>query len=142
MIYTTLHNRWLRILGAVLGELLCAMAAIFFIVPHGLYTGGIMGICQLFRSFLNQQLGLSFGGYDIAGILYFAVNIPILIYAFRVLGMGLVVRALICTGAYSLFYSIIPIPLHPVLEDTLTSCLIGGIVSGVGSGMETSCRRI
>ena len=139
MIYTTLHNRWLRLVGAVFGELICALAAIFFIVPHGLYTGGIMGVCQLFRSFLSARLGLRFGGYDIAGILYFAVNIPILLYAYKVLGVRLVLRALICTGAYSLFYSAIPVPALPVLEDTLTSCLIGGILSGVGSGIALTC---
>ena len=139
MIYTTLHNRWLRLLGAVLGECLCAVAAIAFIVPHGLYTGGIMGVCQLIRSFLHTRFGLSFGGYDIAGILYLLANIPILLYAYRVLGLGLVLRTLLCTATYSLVYSLIPVPAEPLIEDTLTSCLIGGILGGTGSGIALTC---
>ena len=139
MIYTTLHNRWLRLLGAFFGEFLCAVAAIFFVVPHGLYTAGIMGLCQLLRSALGNVFGLSFGGYDIAGVIYFIVNIPILVYAFRCLGLGLVVRTLSCTLVYSLFYSLIPVPTVPVLEDMLTSAAIGGIISGVGSGIALTC---
>ena len=139
MIYSTLHNKWLRIIGAVFGEFCCAFAAIVFIVPHGLYTGGILGVCQLFRSYLYQHFGMDFGGYDIAGILYLAVNIPILLYAYRSLGMGLVIRTLICTVAYSVFYSLIPVAQTPLLEDTLTSCLIGGIIGGVGSGIALTC---
>ena len=78
MLYNTLHNRWLRIVAAVVGELIAAAALNLFIVPLNLYTGGAMGVCQLIRTLLQTYLGLNFGSYDIAGILYFLVNIPIL----------------------------------------------------------------
>ena len=139
MLYNTLHNRWLRIVAAVVGELIAAAALNLFIVPLNLYTGGIMGVCQLIRTFLQTQLGVTFGAYDIAGILYFLVNVPILLFAYKSLGLGLVAKTIICTVSYSLFYSIIPIPSAPIVDDYLTACLLGGILTGIGSGIVLTC---
>ena len=139
MLYNTLHNRWLRLVAAVVGELIAAAALNLFIVPLHLYTGGILGVCQLARTLMQTYLGISFGPYDIAGILYFLSNIPILLLAYKTLGKSLVFKTLICTVAYSLFYSIIPIPSTPIVEDYLTACLLGGILAGVGSGIVLTC---
>ena len=58
---------------------------------------------------------------------------------YRNLGRGLVVRTMICTVSYSLFYSIIPIPTQPIVDDYLTACLLGGILTGLGSGIVLTC---
>ena len=139
MLYNTLHNRWLRIVAAVAGELIAAAALNLFIVPLNLYTGGIMGVCQLIRTLLQTHLGVSLGTYDIAGILYFLANVPILLFAYKALGLGLVAKTIICTVSYSLFYSIIPIPSAPIVDDYLTACLLGGILTGIGSGIVLTC---
>ena len=139
MLYNTLHNRWLRIIAAVVGELIAAAALNLFIVPLNLYTGGIMGVCQLIRTLLQTHLGVALGAYDIAGILYFLANIPILLFAYKALGLGLVAKTIICTVSYSLFYSIIPIPSAPIVDDYLTACLLGGILTGIGSGIVLTC---
>ena len=139
MLYNTLHNRWLRLVAAVVGELIAAAALNLFIVPLHLYTGGILGECQLARTLMQTYLGISFGPYDIAGILYFLSNIPILLLAYKTLGKTLVFKTLICTVSYSLFYSIIPIPSTPIVEDYLTACLLGGILTGIGSGIVLTC---
>ena len=139
MLYNTLHNRWLRIVAAVVGELIAAAALNLFIVPLHLYTGGIMGVCQLSRTLLQTHLGVALGAYDIAGILYFLVNVPILLFAYKSLGLGLVAKTIICTVSYSLFYSIIPIPSAPIVDDYLTACLLGGILTGIGSGIVLTC---
>lgn len=139
MLYNTLHGRWLRILAAVLGELLIAITGRLFIVPLGLYGGGLMGLCQLIRTLMQMYLGISFGTYDIAGILYFLLNIPILFLAYRTLGRSLVFKTIVCTVTYSLFYSLIPSPVAPIVNDYLTSCLLGGILSGIGSGIILTC---
>ena len=139
MLYNTLHNRWLRIVAAVVGELIAAAALNLFIVPLNLYTGGIMGVCQLIRTLLQTHLGVTLGTYDIAGILYFLANVPILLFAYKALGLGLVAKTIICTVSYSLFYSIIPIPSAPIVDDYLTACLLGGILTGIGSGIVLTC---
>ena len=139
MLYNTLHNPWLRLVAAVVGELISAAALNLFIVPLDLYTGGLLGFCQLVRTLMQEFLGISFGAYDVAGILYFILNVPILLLAYRTLGRGIVLKTLICTVAYSLFYSVIPIPRTPIVDDYLTACLLGGILTGVGSGIVLTC---
>ena len=127
MLYTTLHNRILRLVLAVLGELIAAAALNLFIVPLSLYTGGLLGFCQLVRTLLQDFLGVSFGAYDIAGVFYFLLNIPLLIIGYRNLGRGLAVRTIICTVSYSVFYSLIPIPTQPIVDDYLTAGSGGGL---------------
>ena len=139
MFYNTVHNKWLRLLSAMAGTLLMAFAQNLFIVPLHLYTGGLMGICQLLRTLLQSRAGLSFGTTDIAGILYFLLNIPIMILGWRNLGRRLAVRTVLCIVSYSVFYSLIPVPAEPLVEDYLTGCLLGGILNGAGSGLVLTC---
>ena len=139
MLNTAMHRPKLRILACILGELIAAFSLNYFIVPLGLYSGGSMGVCQLIRTLLETWCGLDFGGRDIAGILYFLSNIPILLYARRILGQKFVLKTVVCTVAFSFFYSVIPIPSAMLIDDTLTSCLLGGILSGIGSGLVLTC---
>lgn len=139
MIYNTLHNRWLRLVAAVVGELICAVGVRLFIVPLNLYSGGLMGVCQLARTLMQTYLGIDFGSGDVAGILYFVLNVPILLMAYKTLGRQLVFKTLVCTVAYSLFYSLVPTPAAPIVDDYLTACLLGGILNGIGSGIALTC---
>ena len=139
MLYNTLHHRWLRLIAAVVGELISAAALNLFIVPLNLYNGGLLGLCQIIRTLMQEYLHISFGAYDVAVIFYFIINIPILLFAYKTLGRSFVLKTLICTASYSLFYSLIPIPPTPIVEDYLTACLLGGILAGVGSGIVLTC---
>ena len=139
MLNTAMHRPRLRMLACILGELIAAFSLNYFIVPLGLYSGGSMGVCQLIRTLLQTWGDLSFGDYDIAGILYFLSNIPILLYARGILGRKFVLKTVVCTMAFSLFYSVIPAPGAMVVNDTLTACLLGGILTGVGSGLVLTC---
>ena len=139
MLYNTMHNRWLRLLIAVGGEFIAALGVNLFIVPLGLYSGGTLGACQLIRTLLETYLHLDFGSFDIAGPLYFLSNVPILIYGYRVLGRGLAIRTIVCTVSYSLFYSLIPAPATLIVDDYLTACILGGILTGVGCGIVLTC---
>lgn len=139
MLNTAMHRPRLRMLACILGELIAAFSLNYFIVPLGLYSGGSMGVCQLIRTLLQIWGGFSFGDYDIAGILYFLSNIPILLYARGILGRKFVLKTVVCTMAFSLFYSVIPAPSTMVVNDTLTACLLGGILTGVGSGLVLTC---
>ena len=139
MLYNTLHNRTLRLLACIFGQFLSAVGLNLFLVPLNLYSGGIMGVCQLIRSLLQMFLDVDFGTLNIAGILYFLFNVPILILGYRTLGRPLVVKTLICTGAYSLFCSLIPISAVPIIDDALTSCLLAGILIGAGCGIALTC---
>lgn len=139
MMYNSLHHRWLRLLAAMLGEGVVALALNLFIVPLHLYSGGLMGLCQLIRTLLQERAGLSFGGADIAGILYFLSNVPILLLGYKTLGRTMTFKTIACTVSFSFFYSVIPSPSVPIVEDYLTSCLLGGIIVGTASGIVLTC---
>lgn len=138
IMYNSLHNRWLRLLAAVLGEGVVALALNLFIVPLNLYSGGLMGLSQLIRTLL-QNAGMNFGNADIAGILYFLMNVPILILAYTTLGREMTFKTIICTVSFSMFYSIIPSPQTPIVDDYLTAVMLGGIIVGVASGIVLTC---
>ena len=91
--YTKLmHDKGLRLVGGLLGSLLMSVAINVFIVPQGLYAGGAYGLCQVIRTLLASKLGVE-TGFDLAGVLYFFVNIPLFLLAFRTLGRTFCLKA-------------------------------------------------
>lgn len=92
----------------------------------------------IIRTLLAQAVELP-AGVDIAGILYFLINIPVLYLAWRDLGRAFLIRTLICVGASSLFLSVIQSPAVPILDDPLASCLVGGILCGFALGLALTC---
>ena len=137
MLHKAIQNRWCRLALAVAATLLYAIGVNWFIVPMGLYTGGLLGFCQVARTLIVEALGLS-PNVDFSGILYLAANVPILLLAWRVLGKGFLVRTAVCTVTSSLFLSLVP-PAAPLVEETLTNCVLGGILVGFSLGIVLTC---
>lgn len=138
MLHRVMQNQWYRIAAAVTATLLYAVGVNWFIVPMGLYTGGLLGACQVARTLLVNALELS-PAVDFSGILYLAANVPILLLAWRALGRGFLLRTVVCTLSSSLFLSIVPPPPAALVEETLTSCVLGGILVGFSLGVVLTC---
>ena len=119
---------------ALIGEILFAIAVNLFIVPFGLYNGGIIGISQLIRSFIVNVFNIH-TSYDFAGIINFLFNVPLFILAYRHISKTFFFRTLFCVIVQTIALTVIPIPEVPLVEEMLTSVLIGGILGGVGGGM-------
>lgn len=131
-----LTTTWKNFLLAALGCLMFAVGVNFFITPHGLYNGGIVGISQLVRDFFVNVLKIRYlANYDMAGILYFMLNIPLLLIAYKFLGKAFFYRTLIMTVIFTLVMSLVPIQKELILQDKLTSILVGGMLSGAGMGL-------
>lgn len=95
-----------------------------------------MGLSQLAGLFLTQGLRLPIPPEaNLTGIIYFAINVPLMYLGYKVLGKEFAVKTLIMTGMMSAFLVVIPIPKVPYVEDFLTASIIGGIICGLGSGM-------
>ena len=90
---------------------------------------------SLCSSLLIRYAHLNFGSVDIAGLINLLFNIPLFFLAYRSIGRGFFVRTLICVISQTMFLTVIPIPAVPLVEDTLTASLIGGIVAGAGIGI-------
>ena len=138
MIHKALQNRWSRFAIAIFATFLYAVGVNFFIVPMGLYSSGILGMCQVIRTLLVRALNLQ-TAVDFSGILYLLVNIPILLLAWRAMGKEFLARTLVCTFASSLFLSLLHAPVTPIVEERLASCVIGGIICGFSLGLTLTC---
>lgn len=117
----------------IFGAFLYAAGINLFVVPAGLYTGGVMGICQVIRTILTTVVGLDFGSFDIAGVIYYLLNVPIFIIAFTRIGRKFFAKTLVTVTAMSAFMSFIPAV--KLVDDVMAACVVGGIVSGAGVGI-------
>ncbi len=122
-----------RIVFCIIGGVLYAVGVNLFIVPFGLYSGGIVGIAQLIRTLLADYIHIDFGSKDVAGIIFYALNVPILIYAFPRLEKRFFLRTFVAVTALMLAMSFIPTKM--VVEDCLASTIVGGFISGAGIGL-------
>lgn len=120
---------------AILGTVLFSAGVNLFIVPAGLYNGGFVGIGQIIRTILVDILGLPFNSFDIAGLIYYLCNIPLFFLAYRSISKRFFLNTLICVTCQTIFLTIIPCPSEPIVAETITACLIGGILAGAGTGM-------
>ena len=108
MLQKVQQNKWLRLGMGVLGGILMAAGINLIVVPQGMYSGGLYGLCQVIRTLLVTALGLE-TSVDLAGIFY------------------------------SIALAVIPSPATPIIADKLTSCLVGGIISGFSGGIILTC---
>lgn len=122
-----------KALMCVVAAFLYALGMNLFIVPTKLYSGGVMGISQVIRTLLTQFLHLDFNGFDIAGVIYYIINIPIFILAFARLGRKFFAKTLIMVTSMTVFLSVIPVTV--IVKDSMAACVVGGIISGGGIGM-------
>ena len=122
-----------RIGLGILGTLIYAVGMNLFVVPAALYSGGVMGFSQIIRTILTRELGLT-SRVDIAATLYYLFNVPILILSWRKLDKSFVLKTLLTVSVMTVAMTLIPVT--PVLSsDTITSCLVGGVISGCGVGL-------
>lgn len=120
---------------AISGSLIFALGANIFIVPMGYYNAGILGAAQLIRTFIVDIFHVNVGNLDLSGIIYYLINIPLFFLAYQVMGRGFFIKSLICTSALTFFLTVIQSPAEPILSDPLAACLIGGIITGTGTGI-------
>lgn len=122
-----------RTLACIVASLMYSIGVNPFVVPAQLYSGGLMGICQVIRTLLVEYLHMNFHSFDIAGIIYYIINVPIFIIAFTRMGRKFFAKTLVTVTAMTVFLSVVPIV--QVVDDTVAACVVGGIVSGAGIGI-------
>ena len=70
----------------VVGSLLFSVSMNCIILPSGMYSGGFLGIAQLLRMVLLSVFPSLQSVGDVAGIIYFLLNVPLLILAWSRFG--------------------------------------------------------
>ena len=128
-----LFNRIALVLG---GNLLFAVGINMIITPMNLYSSGFTGMSMLLRMLLVDVLHVpQIPGVDYLGIIYYLLNMPLFVLAYKSLGKEFCVTTVISIGIASLCMSPVPVASKPIFDDYLTACLVGGLVSGTGAGM-------
>ncbi|MCR5586682.1 MAG: YitT family protein [Lachnospiraceae bacterium] len=117
-----------------LGALVYSVGLNYFLRQVGLYSGGFMGFAQLFE-FLLRKVGLNFGNFNLSGILYWLMNVPAIIIAFKKMRKRFIIKTLFAITSVTLLLTVIPIPKTPILEDTLANTIIAGFICGAGTGI-------
>lgn len=133
---------WAREIAALLiGGLISAFAVNVFYVPLKLTMGGVSGIASIIYQLTGKGQFLTFG------VLFFILNIPVLLIGWRTINLRFVWRSLVGSVVYSvmidlsaptlsrLFSRYINIPLENGTADPLIYCVFGGVLYGIGLGL-------
>lgn len=126
------YQKYTRLPGILLGGFLYALGLNQFVVPYQLFSGGVPGLAQLLSIPLGKLLG---SGFNVSGLVYWVLNLPLLYLAWKDLGKSFFFRTLLGSGSISLFMSLLPVPAVPLLEEKLVSVVLGGLISGAGIGV-------
>jgi uncharacterized membrane-anchored protein YitT (DUF2179 family) len=114
-----IYNMTLIIIGAIIS----AVGINIFLIPHKMLSGGISGISMIVGYFTPLNISL----------VYFALNLPLLICGWFLIGRRFVIYSAVSVIVTTLFLSAVPIIV--VTNDPLLSALYAGILFGVGSGI-------
>lgn len=130
-------NRYVKRYAYIIGgTAIYALGVNLFVTPMGYFSSGIVGTSQLIRTALSQYTNVKLpAGVDIAGILNMLFNIPLFVLAYTSISRKVFFRTLVSLAVQTLIFSFVPVPKTPVIDNALTACLIGGIITGAGIGL-------
>lgn len=119
VVVTTLHY-----IVLTLASLFVATAVELFLAPNGLVDGGVTGLAIMGEEQFKIPLE----------VIFFGLNMPILIFTARLLGKKFFFRSLYSLLATLLFLA--KYPLHVAVTDSdILIVLYGGIILGLGIGL-------
>jgi len=127
-------------IGSLLGALLFAIAINVIIVPHQLYSGTLTGVAQVFESMIITFTSLEMPqNFSLTGTILLLFNIPLMIIVLRVTNKDFPIKSIINIIFLTAVMTFIPIPVEPLVYDTLTASLVGGALAGFGAGFILRC---
>ena len=118
----------------IIGAFLFCLGVNLFISPLGLYNGGVVGISQIIRTIIVDYFP-SVKNFEIAGIINFIINIPLLLIAYKSISKKFFIRTVVSVISQTIVFTVITIPSTAIIDDPLAACLIGGIITGAGIGI-------
>ncbi|MCG7406040.1 YitT family protein [Paenibacillus sp. ACRRX] len=116
-------KRLLECFVIIIGGALIASAFNLFLVPHHFLSGGVSGVSMITSYFTKWNIS----------ILYFAFNVPLIIWGWFILGRRFVTYSMLSVVSTTLFISIIPVV--SISKEPLLAAVFGGTFVGIGSGL-------
>lgn len=122
--------------------LICTLGAFLFvfaihdvIAPLGLYNGGFVGMGQIASYTLDHFLHIRPQRVDLAGAVYFGLNVPLFLLAWRSMSRMFLIKTAYTVLVQTALLSFLPVRQQTFTQDMLTACIVGGILAGVGVGI-------
>ena len=111
------------------GSLIFCMAWTSFVIPNGLASGGLTGLCTIIQ--------YATGGAVPIGWTYPIVNIGLLLLGFLTLGKGFGIKTIYVIALTSVLFEVLPMfpGLHVMMEEKLLVALVGAAMESVGLGL-------
>ena len=123
-----------RIFYSAAGGVLFSLSVNLFLIPASIYNGGFVGISQLLRDLIITVFKLDLN-FDIAGLMNFLINVPLLIFAWTRMSKTFVKLSLVSILAQTITVSLVPIPKTPLVEDVFIAILLAAILGSFGASL-------
>ncbi|MCI6169271.1 MAG: YitT family protein [Sodaliphilus pleomorphus] len=107
---------------------LCAFGFAAFIIPEGVVTGGVAGISTIIYFASGKAVNIAVPNY--------AINVLLLVIAYRTVGRQFVLRTIFGATIFSMFLGFLtPMFPHPIVnQQSFMNVIIGAILCGTGLG--------
>ena len=123
-----------KISASLFYGLLSAIAVNFFFQPGHVYSSGATGLAQVLSAISERLIGFRLP----ISIVFYAINLPLLILAWYKIGHKFTVFTLITVSMSSFFIQIVPE--ITLTTDPLVNAIFGGLVMGTGVGFSLKSR--
>ncbi len=130
MLFDWEQNKFRNFTALVLGVLLVALSINWAFDPAGMVTGGVTGIGIAIKHLSGKYLPFEIP----LGATNIALNIPLLLAAYKMLGKKFLGRTLLATALLSAFLFLIP-SISIFEQDLLLASVFGGVIGGAGMGL-------
>jgi uncharacterized membrane-anchored protein YitT (DUF2179 family) len=121
-----------RAIFLLVGTVMIAVGYVMFQIPFNIVAGGLTGLALIINTFTGWPIG----------VMYWIMNIPMLILGFKYLGRWpFLIRTLIAVTLFSFLTDWLQIFLpgimspYPVTDNLLLATIYGGIIGGIGAGL-------
>ncbi|ULO09136.1 YitT family protein [Paenibacillus sp. 19GGS1-52] len=107
----------------IFSAFLVASGLRLFLIPHQLLSGGVAGVASVAGYLTNPKF---------ISLIYFAINLPILIWGFIVVGKKYICLSMLSVLATTWFLNIIPVV--QLTKDPILASIFGGVIIAGGVG--------
>ena len=130
---------WLKEYSLItIGSFILATGFVYFITPHKIIPGGVYGIAIVVHYLTSGIFSFFPDGIPI-GLFGLLVNIPLVIVGIKILGPKFGIKTVVGFVLSSVFIDLITWLQEDgnaaLIDDVLLSCIFGGVLVGVGSGL-------
>ena len=110
----------------ILGSIVLAVGIYSFVEPLKIAPGGVSGIALMINYLTDLPVGM----------VTFAINVPLVIVAWIVLGRDFAVKTLVTALISTVMLDNVVTPVFPqYVGDKLLSAIVGGVLMGLGMGL-------